>query len=166
GLIPEPGLRRLLRFSTHILNMGERDAIIGDPEDPEPGIDPDAIHLSPCHGHFHLDGYAEYELWDDAGEIVGFGHEQAFCLLDSQRVVADAPSSGYDCSFQGISSGWKDIYGSGLDGQWVDVTGIPAGTYTLKVTVNPFRVIPEVNDLRDNSACVTVTLPDPDQPLP
>ncbi|MHC5012390.1 MAG: hypothetical protein ACYTG6_15845, partial [Planctomycetota bacterium] len=26
GLIPEPGLRRLLRFSTHILNMGDRDA--------------------------------------------------------------------------------------------------------------------------------------------
>jgi hypothetical protein len=164
GAVPGPGTHRLLRFDTVVVNMGELDARIGDPEDPEPPLDADDFEFAPCHGHYHIHSYAEYELFDADGKLVGQGHKQAFCLLDSIRIVPGAPSSGYDCSFQGISSGWADIYGRGLDGQWIVVTGLPAGEYTLRVTINPERLIPEVNDLRANEACATVTLPDPADP--
>ena len=45
-------------------------------------------------------------------------------------------SSQYDCDFQGISQGWSDSYGSGLDCQWVDITGVPEGDYLLEIRIN------------------------------
>ena len=43
-------------------------------------------------------------------------------------------------------------------GQWVDVTGVPAGEYDLCVTVNAGRIIREAN-LDDNTSCRTITIP-------
>ena len=41
------------------------------------------------------------------------------------------------CSDQGIQAGWADVYGAHLDCQWIDVTDVPAGIYTLEIEVNP-----------------------------
>ena len=42
----------------------------------------------------------------------------------------------YGCGNMGISSGCGDIYDASLDCQWIDVTNVPAGDYTLVVRVN------------------------------
>jgi hypothetical protein len=165
GSVRAAGLRRLLRFTTKIRNMGERDAVVGDPQDPEPPLDPWNFFLAPCRGLWRMKGYAVYELYTAEGELVGAGHKQAFCLLDSEAFVPGQPSHGYHCGYQGLSSGWTDVYGSYLDGQWVDVTGLPGGDYVLVVEVNPRRAIPEANDLRSNVACVPVSLPGPEEPV-
>jgi hypothetical protein len=47
-----------------------------------------------------------------------------------------------------------DIYSYTLDGQWIDTTGVPAGTYTLRVTINPSGIVNET-DYSDNTAITT-----------
>lgn len=160
-----PGLRRLLRFDTIVVNLGDENVVLGDPAAPEPPFLPADFIFSPCHGHYHFEGWANYELRDSTGAVVAFGHKQAFCLLDSLRYVA-LPSERYDCDFQGISAGWGDLYSRELDGQWVDITGVPEGDYDLVVTVNADGKVLEAHDEHPNTATVPVHVPDPAQPPP
>lgn len=158
GAVAAPGRRRLLRFDTVVVNRGTEDLVVGDPDDPEPPFAPEDFELSPCHGHHHFLGFAEYTLLDGADRVVGHGHKQSFCMTDSRRFVGDLPRR-YDCEFQGISVGWGDRYGFDIDGQWVDVTGIASGDYTLVVTVNPDGKLPERRGGAPNVIRVAVTIP-------
>lgn len=126
-----PGWRRLLRFDTITANIGSRDLTMGAPD-----AHPDLFMFSDCHAHYHFDDYARYALLDTNGLAVA-GHKQAFCLMD---LVSWAwPQSGqsrYDCFDQGISMGWADVYDAALDCQWIDITGLDPGDYTLHIEVN------------------------------
>jgi hypothetical protein len=155
GCLGGTGARRLLRFSTMTPNYGPGDLFVGDPSG-----NPDFV-FSECHAHFHFSDYADYRLLDMQGNLVARGHKQAFCLIDLERVpgVAGSNSAKFpDCSYQGISAGWADVYHSGLDCQWVDITGVPEGRYILEVSVNPARVIEEGN-FTNNSARTEVFIP-------
>ena len=158
GAVAAPGRRRLLRFDTVVVNRGTEDLVVGDPADPEPPFTPEDFELSPCHQHYHFLGFASYELRDAADRQVGFGHKQSFCMTDSRRYSGTRPRR-FDCRFQGITAGWGDRYGFDLDGQWVDVTGLPSGTYTLVVTVNPDGKLPERTGGAPNVVRVAVTIP-------
>lgn len=126
-----PGQRHLLRFDTITPNAGSSDLVMGVPTN-----HPNLFHFSECHGHYHFDGYAVYDLLDGAGNIVAEGHKQAFCLLDWNSWDGSAGSQ-YTCSNQGISAGWQDVYGGYLDCNWIDITDVPPGDYTLRISVNP-----------------------------
>lgn len=165
GLIAAAGTRRLVLFDTKIINMGELDLHIGDPSAPEPPLDPSAFEYHDCHGHFHLHGYASYELRTLLGAAAATGTKQGFCLLDSTQVLAGSQPRRYDCADQGLSSGWADLYGRTLNGQWIDVTGVPAGDYVLRVTINAEGNLPEAVDHYPNTAAVSVRLPDPGTPI-
>jgi hypothetical protein len=141
-----PGMRRLLKFDTVSANLGTGDLVVGVP--PPPGVDAPPFTWSPCHGHHHLAGYAIYELLDGNGTVLS-GHKQAFCLQDIQQVTAGASSRGYHCTNQGLSAGWADVYSRTLPCQWIDITGIAPGAYTLRVRVNPDATLPE-SDLSNN----------------
>jgi len=134
GCVGGPGPRRLLVFDTVTANIGTADVVIGQP--PPPGTSDDRFAWSPCHQHHHVINYAVYELRDATGVVVG-GHKQAFCLQDSQQLRAGWASNGYVCTDQGLSAGWGDIYGHDLSCQWIDITDVAPGTYTLAVRVNP-----------------------------
>jgi hypothetical protein len=161
GAVVEPGLRRLLRFDTVVANMGALHCRVGDPSDPEPPVSPDAFEFHDCHGHFHLEGWASYSLELPDGTLAAIGHKQSFCITDTVRVVPGSPRMGFTCGFQGISSGWADVYDRGVPGQWVDVSGLPGGAYVLVLEVNPDGVLVEADDRRANTLRVDVTLPDP-----
>ena len=151
-----PGVRKLLRFRTTTANIGRVDLEMGDPT-----TNPLFI-LSPCHGHYHFEDYADYRLLDLMGTIVAPGHKQAFCLEDSFQYLFDPwveLTRKYDCDFQGMQAGWSDIYGAALDCQWVDITDVPNGTYVLEVEINPAQVITEA-DLTNNTASVQVEVTD------
>jgi hypothetical protein len=130
----EPGTRRLLRFDVASANLGGVDLVMGPP--PPAGVSVPPYTWSPCHMHHHVEGFAAYELVDGNGSVVE-GRKQAFCLMDVVQVTPGAPSQGYTCANQGISVGWADVYTRGLPCQWIDVTGVPPGTYTLRIEVNP-----------------------------
>jgi hypothetical protein len=146
GCVGAPGPRKLLVFDAVTANVGTAAVVIGAP--PAPGVNDDRFTWSPCHLHHHVLGYAVYELRDASGGVVG-GHKQAFCLQDSQQIRAGWPSVGYVCSDQGLSAGWADVYSRDLSCQWIDVTDVAPGTYTLSVRVNPTGGFPE-SDITNN----------------
>jgi hypothetical protein len=131
GCITEPGWRRLLRFDTQTPNAGSRDLTMGVPSN-----HPDLFHWSDCHGHYHFDGYAFYDLLDGSGAVVATGHKQAFCLLDWSPWAWNDDEGTHSCGNQGISVGWEDVYGSYLDCQYIDITDVTPGDYTLRISVN------------------------------
>jgi hypothetical protein len=131
GCVPGPGWHRLLRFDTKTPNAGSRDLTMGVPSN-----HPDLFHWSDCHGHYHFDGYAYYDLLGSDGSVVATGHKQAFCLLDYSPWAWNDDQEDYTCGNQGISVGWEDIYGSYLDCQYVDITDVTPGDYTLRISVN------------------------------
>ncbi|MCB9596819.1 MAG: hypothetical protein H6719_29115 [Sandaracinaceae bacterium] len=155
GCVAAPGWRRLLRFSTWTPNTGDADLFLGVPDDSVP-----YFVYSECHMHYHFNGYAEYELRAGDGSVAATGHKQAFCLLDFYRYPEeDERGVVYDCDNQGIQTGFQDVYGSDLDCQWVDVTDVTPGDYTLHIELNTAHALLESN-YDDNSTDVTVTIPE------
>jgi hypothetical protein len=147
------GNRRLLKFDVGFKNIGRGDLVIGDPN-----ARPDLFESSPCHGHFHMKGAANYELVNSSGQTVLRARKQAFCFRDNVQFDGAAGPAQYDCDFQGITAGWEDIYDKSLDCQWLDITGIAGGTYLLRVTVNPEGIFQESN-YGNNAATVSINLP-------
>src|SRR5688572_17776507 len=120
GCVLGPGKRTLMRFDLTTPNIGAADLVLGNPQD-----NLHLFHFDSCHGHYHFEHYATYELLDSAGAQIITGRKQAFCLMDSEPISPDAGPRTYTCSYQGISAGWADTYGRVLDCQWLDVTGVP-----------------------------------------
>jgi hypothetical protein len=150
------GDRKLLRFTVDAVNQGNATLTI-----PPPKSRPDLFNFSPCHGHYHFNGFARYALIDAQDHVVVPGQKLAYCMEDTRRVM-DGPETGcekvYDCANQGIQAGWSDIYGDSLDCQWLDITGVPSGNYRLQVTVNPNRSFEEAS-FDNNTTTVPVTIP-------
>jgi hypothetical protein len=135
GCVDGTGWRRLLRFATATPNIGSRDLVMGVPSN-----HPELFQYSACHDHYHFEGYARYALLDTSGQTVAAGHKQAFCLLDwnswAWPSLRDNDAT-YTCYNQGISAGWQDVYDKNLDCQWIDITDVAPGSYTLRISVNP-----------------------------
>ena len=147
------GLRRLLRFDTVTENVGTADLDLGPT--PPAGVSSGIFVWSPCHMHHHVAGFADYELRDGSG-VVARGRKQAFCLEDTEQ-VSPVPGHGYSCMNEGISVGWADVYSRYTQCQWIDVTNVPSGTYTLSVTVDSSGVLPDA-DPTNNAWTTSVTL--------
>lgn len=158
GCVGGVGMRKLMLFTVATPNIGSIDLEMGIPAN-----HPDLYHYSECHAHFHFEEFARYEL--RAGqELAATGHKQAFCMLDTVSWAWPNALPRFDCANQGISRGFTDFYESGLPCQWVDVTGLPAGPYTLKITLNQPRAdsaLPLLNerDYDNNVVEVAVMVP-------
>jgi len=148
------GPRQVVRFSTRIDNIGEKDYFIG-----QPSFTNTQFTWNNCHNHFHYDGYAEYVLFSEAGERIPAGFKNGFCVLDLGCMWGNAQ---YGCGFMGISAGCYDEYWSGLSCQWIDVTDIADGTYTFVTRVNwdnaPDALGQRERDSLNNWAQVCITL--------
>lgn len=129
GCLAGYGTRRLIRFSTHIRNIGNQDYYIGIPDTASGQYVFDA-----CHGHYHYAGYAEYLIYDANHQPLQQGFKNGFCVLDLE--CSGGGTAHYNCNNMGISTGCGDIYDAGLDCQWIDITDIDTGNYTLIVRVN------------------------------
>lgn len=135
--IEATGQRRLLRFSTVTANVGEADLVVGVPSSDDPFWE-----WGECHGHYHFANYAVYELVGPSG-VVATGRKQAFCLEDTDQIDPNKPGQGFTCEYQGISAGWADQYSVSLPCQWIDVTDVPPGDYTLRISINPEQILAE-----------------------
>jgi len=105
--------------------------------------------LAGGHNHAHLKNFSDYSVTtrgEDA--VVVRGHKEGFCLVNSlcKPDVVAPPNSGL-CNV--LSAGCADFYGSGLGCQYVDITDVKPGDYTLRVELNPLRTISEVNYLNN-----------------
>jgi len=154
-----PGWRRLLRFDTVVINAGDGDLVVGDRSDPD---NPYAslFYLAGCHGHYHIRDFSIYELVNLGGDVVVAGEKQGFCFEDSFKYGSNE-SNGYNCDYQGITSGWGDWYYKQLAGQWIDITGVPEGDYAVRVTINRAAVFDEGQNRYPNVIETRIHVPDP-----
>ena len=118
--------------------------------------------LHSTHGHYHLQEFALYELRrfnpdGSVGDLVAGSAKVGFCLVDTLRRkphLASSPVERFygrdsDCEkdgLTGISIGWSDIYGANLPHQWIEIGGVPPGTYCLRSIADPADKITELND--------------------
>jgi len=152
GCVPS-GARKLLRFGMETRNIGSGDLILGNPTTNSLFI------WASCHGHYHFEQFAQYNLLDTNGAPVVSGHKVGFCVMDVVKWSPTAnPSAKYTCINNGIQAGWADIYDSSLPCQYIDITGVPSGNYLLQLIVNPDGLLPESN-MDNNVALVPVTIP-------
>ncbi len=148
-----PGTRKLLSFTSETRNIGTGDLIMGNPATNS------LFHFASCHGHYHFEGFAVYDLLDANGNSVASGNKIGFCLLDDRPWSTTAnPTPKYDCNNQGIQAGWSDVYAAGLPCQFIDITSVPAGEYVLRMEVNPYGALAE-SDTNNNVILVSVSIP-------
>lgn len=123
------GQRDIIRFTTHIQNIGNVDYYIGSPS-----ANPNQFDFVNCHNHVHYKGYASYKLYDVNGVELPIGFKNGFCVMDLE--CSNGGTAQFGCSTMGISHGCGDIYSSGLSCQWIDITDVDTGTYTFVNTTN------------------------------
>jgi len=159
GAVRATGYRRILRFDTVVMNGGDGDLIVGDRTDPN---NPYAewFYFAPCHGHYHIRDFSNYELLTSDGSLVIAGQKGGFCFEDSFKYAGNR-SNGYNCGFQGITSGWGDWYYKQLTGQWIDITGIPEGDYIVRVTINAAGAFDEGANRYPNVVQTSIHVPSP-----
>ena len=141
GCVAAAGSRHLVSFATATENIGSADLDLGPV--PADGVTSGYYVWSTCRMRHIVENFADYQISNGSG-VVAAGHKQAFCIEDSEQ-VDPVVSHGFDCNHQGITSGWADIYGSSTPCQWIDVTDLPSGTYTLSVTVDAEGSLPDSN---------------------
>ena len=111
------------------------------------------------HDHWHVQEMMRYDLWGSNGTTRGA--KVGFCFLDSDpyrlNLSGASGSPFYRASWcqnspsalsnrMGISIGWGDEYEWYLAWQWVDITGMPGGTYTVRANVDPYGFFLETNE--------------------
>ena len=129
GCVQGFGSREVARFTTHIKNIGDLDYYIGSPS-----ANPDQFSYDNCHQHNHYEGYAEYRLINSDNQLMPIGFKNGFCVIDLECSGGGTPQFG--CGNMGITAGCGDYYSSGLQCQWVDLTEMEEGDYTLILTTN------------------------------
>lgn len=132
---------------------------------------------SPDHSHWHLLKLEVYELRDAAGALVAPDRKTGFCPGDRYIVQRGMPRgwnrrlgrrrNDANCGFgktralsvlESVSPGWADVYKPNLEGQYIDVTGVPEGEYVLVNRVNSRLRMREVNyDNNASSAHIRIT---------
>jgi hypothetical protein len=150
------GNRTIIRFTTHIKNIGDVDYFIGNPTN-----NPSQFSFINCHNHAHYEGYAEYVLFRNNGNPIPIGFKNGFCVMDLE--CNDGGTAKYGCSNMGITAHCGDIYSSGLECQWIDITDVDPGDYIFAIRINWDQAAdalgrPEM-DYTNNWAqvCITIT---------
>ena len=160
GSVGGTGYRRLLRFDIVLINAGDGDLLVGNPTDPNNPYHA-AFEFSPCHRHYHISGFSNYQLLRLDHSVAAQGHKQAFCLEDLLKYSNDSKSHGYTCANQGITSGWGDWYFKQLSGQWIDITGVPEGDYIVRAEINAANTFAQGQNRYPDVIEAQIHVPDP-----
>jgi Lysyl oxidase len=149
----------------------ERD---GAPQEVVPGVGELRFLVSPDHRHWHLLRFERYELRRAGrGQAAVSDRKTGFCLGDRyavrSRSLPAAPAEPVYTSRcgladpglvgiqEGISVGYGDDYAANLEGQYLPLTGLPAGRYVLVHRVNRNRRLREL-DYTSNAASLLLEL--------
>ncbi|HEX8065097.1 MAG TPA: lysyl oxidase family protein [Thermoleophilaceae bacterium] len=136
----------------------------------------------PSHRHWHFMRFETYELRSAESPygLVRPDSKRGFCLGDRYETdpgqslpnepagpaftewchVSEADRLDSDA---GISVGWGDVYEPLREGQYIDVTGVPAGRYDVVHRVNPDHLLRE-RTFENNTASRLVEISYPDGP--
>ena len=167
GNVDEDTLSQEVNQRIYNLNGTSRDRLAGH------------FEYHSAHGHIHFEGFATYNLrtvtaGNGIGSIVASGGKTSFCILNLRNYWPDLYNAaqirdgrgGAGCgTLQGLSVGYADIYHADLPGQFIDVSGVPGGTYWLEVIADPDNHILESNET-NNTTRIQITFSNPNPLAP
>lgn len=134
-----------------------------------------AFTFIPAHNHWHsgLDAYwIEALTGTPAPQVLARGNDHGYCPQDNTSLASfpNLPSPFYlpstSCGYgqpnalsltEGFSQGWGDTYEASSPEQYIDVTGLPDGTYRVGVTANSANLFAESN-VDNNTATIEITI--------
>jgi hypothetical protein len=116
GCVREPGVRVRLRISVAVANFGAADFILGERDAPRSGA---------AAGR---DEFLQYSLLDASGEALATSGGPLPCS------AANPALERFDCDFAGLAAGAL-MPARGLECEALDVTGLPAGHYRVRVSL-------------------------------
>ena len=122
------------------------------------------------HDHWHVHDVMRYEVRADR-DAARVSEKTGFCFWDNRRHDLSLDGAPEDPAYaaslcgdlrsignrMGLSVGWGDRYRSTLAFQWVEITGLPDGRYTLVAEADPDRLFLE-EDRSNNCAALTIDL--------
>lgn len=127
----------------------------------------------PGHDHWHLEDVARYTLLKTNGDTVVRSHKQSFCLAptdpvnmlrknalwnpDAIGLYSNCPTAQSLWLREALPVGWGDTYVQQAGGQAFNITGLPNGSYLIRVQVNPHGIIHEVTR-SNNASYLKITL--------
>jgi hypothetical protein len=87
------------------------------------------------------------------------GSKSQFCITDAEEWIAESGANcqTFSCGRQGIAPGCADNYGIDLECQWLDITGIAPGVYSLQILLNAERSVAEL-DYANNGATLLLQI--------
>jgi len=140
GCVGGAGMRSLLELSFVLRNQGEGALELGRPfENP-------LYYPSFCQDSYVIDGFFAAELRDEAGQVAASGRLSTSC-------IADLDGGDYTCRAQGLAMHESSAQPIGRC-DFLDITGLTAGRYTLVVTANADHAVPE-SDFDNNSSMLS-----------
>ncbi|HEX6474159.1 MAG TPA: lysyl oxidase family protein [Candidatus Limnocylindria bacterium] len=125
------------------------------------------------HDHWHVQGVVVYEAWKLTDpQNANTGAKTGFCFFDTtpwKLSLPNARRTGYYeqewCGVKasmtnrvGLSVGWGDRYPWDFVFQWIDITGLPAGAYRVRATVDIHDYYRETDEL-DNCVWSEIRIP-------
>jgi hypothetical protein len=127
------------------------------------------------HDHWHLMNAARFSLWNQAGTAqVAPAAKVGFCLEDGEAADSFAATTpAYLATtiqrcregqpeatsvYEGISSGWRDVYGSNVYFQWIDISTVTPGVYRLGAQMDPDNFLQESNEANNGPTLATSTV--------
>ena len=149
-------------------------------------VAPETYVFHEVHAHLHYQGFGQTILypWDQVNgrgaTPASVGHKVGFCVIDVQLQAEYWGATGngprghtfpFDCVLpdeidpsgpqawveQGVQVGWADVYGWNLADQYIDITGVPDGTYELLQIANPNDSVLESTKV-DNCTSTIISL--------
>jgi len=122
----------------------------------------------PTHGHIHFEDWTVFRLKQvlpngGVGDTVATGAKTSFCIIELRHDNSNAPGHNTPPAYnscgqvQGLRPGWADIYGASLDGQFIELTGVPDGIYWLEGDIDPDNLLLE-SDETNNSVRIQVAI--------
>lgn len=110
------------------------------------------------HNHYHVRRIMTYHLWSGAGMFKD--RKIGFCFFDTTPKRLSLPRAPQTRRYfesgcggrtatstrTGVSVGWGDTYPWNFAYQWIDITGLPGGTYTLRSTVDLYDYFDETSE--------------------
>ena len=120
----------------------------------------EAFPDSLSHRHWHFKAFVRYQLRSTSDlSLVRPDNKAGFCMSDPDYAPDFCGSLKPDALTvdEGLGPGTSDYYPPTLEGQYIDVTGVPPGDYWLVHWVNSGKEICESN-YANNAAAVKIAL--------
>ena len=115
------------------------------------------------HNHYHVRRMMSYHLWSPAGTVKD--RKIGFCFFDTTPKRLSLPRAPRSKRYfesgcggrsatstrSGVSVGWGDTYPWNFAYQYIDITGLPGGTYTLRSAVDIYDYFLETSEANNCS---------------